>query len=432
MNFLQKIFSRSYVEKDLQVARRPFARSGGTVVTPDTSMKVAAFYRGVIYISTQIAKLPWYVKDSSLEISDISTDRVAKLLGLSPNPEMNSFFFRLVMIQSAVIWGNSYAEIERDTLGRPVALWPLPTFDVEPTRTPEGVLLYRIINGNGSSDVFLRTKDVLHIKNFHTKDGILGQGIVAYGAETLGISLGADAFANGLFANGGMPSGVLKVPGTLSDEAFARVKESWNENHSGRQVGGTAILEEGMDYSPVTFTPEVLQFIESRKFSVLEIARFLGVPPTKLFDSESATYNNIEHANLEVATDTLDAWARNLEMEADVKLLSNSFGGRKTELDLREIFRGDMDTRSQYFTKMMQSAAMTPNQIRKREGMPPYEGGDRYYVATNNFSPADRVDELLDAQIKSKEPVEPKSNPEETEQAKEVNNAVVNYLKRKT
>jgi hypothetical protein len=100
-----------------------------------------------------------------------------------------------------------------------------------------------------------------------------------------------------------------------------------------------------------------------------------------------------------VATDTLDAWARNLECEADVKLLNNRRGGRKTEFDMYAVFRGDMETRSQYFNRMMQNAAMTPNEIRQKEGMSPYEGGERFFIATNNFSPADRIDEIVDSQI---------------------------------
>jgi len=62
-----------------------------------------------------------------------------------------------------------------------------------------------------------------------------------------------------------------------------------------------------------------------------------------------------------------------------------------------------MNARSQYYTRMMQSAAMTPNEIREKEGMVPYDGGDRYFMATNNFSPVDKIDEIIDAQIAKKE-----------------------------
>jgi HK97 family phage portal protein len=421
MKFSFNFFNRVKSE-NIAPIRRNFGSSGGTIVSPESAMESSAFYRGVIYISSQIAKLPWEVKDKDNKVLD---NDISYLLNVSPNEEMTSFHFKLTQIQTAIIVGNSYAEIERYMDGKPKALWPLDPRRVSPVRTPDGKLLYQVVGGASQQEtVYLQPRDIFVIRNIHTKDGIQGQGLVAYAMQTLGISLGADRFANSLFANGGMPSGVLEHPGTLSDEAYARLKDSWKEQHGGSKTGSTAILEEGVKYNPISHSPDVLQFLESRKFGVVEIARFLGLPPTKLFDSDSAKFNNIEHANLEVATDTLDTWARNLESEADMKLLAGRNSGRRTELDLYAVFRGDMNTRSQYFSRMMQAGAITPNEIRMKEGMAPYEGGDRYYIAVNNYSPADRLDELLDSQIKSNETPAPKKDPAEE--------AVARYLESKT
>jgi len=403
---------------------------GGTPVTPDTAMRASAFYSGVTYISTQIAKLPWEInnQDNQVEYSDLSN-----VLNLRPNPEMSSFQFRSLLIQSALIEGNGYAEIERDMRGRVKNLWPINARHVQVIRLndAEKSLAYRIVGGAlnvPGEDAILAPKDIYHIKNFYTQDGIVGLGLTWYASEALGISIGADKFANNLFANGGLPSGVLEVDGKLSPEAAKRIKESWDTAHTGRKTGGTAVLEEGIKYKPISYAPDVLQFLESRKFSVIEIARFLRVPPTKLYDTETSSYNNIEHANLEVAVDTLDAWARNLEMEADIKLLNNGFGNKRTELDLYAIFRGDMDTRSQYFSRMMQDAAITPNEIRNREGLPGYEGGDRFYIANNNFAPVDRLDELIEAQLKKNEPKQVEAKKEQDI----VDEAVVNFLKKRS
>jgi HK97 family phage portal protein len=418
-NFFNKVKS----DNPLPV-RRSIGMSGGTQVNPDSAMEASAFYRGVIYISSQISKLPWEVKDKD---NKVLKNDIHYLLNVSPNPEMTAFHFKLFLLQCAILHGNGYAEIERTIDGRVVNMWPLNPNRVSPIRNTAGELYYQVVNGSTSSEtVYLKPKDLFIVRNIHTKDAIQGQGVIGYAMQTLGISLGADRFANALFANGGMPSGVLEHPGQLSDEAYKRLVDSWKEQQGGRKTGSTAILEEGVKYSPISHAPDVLQFLESRKFSVLEIARFLGLPPTKLFDSDSAKFNNIEHANLEVATDTLDTWARNLESEADMKLLSGRHSDKRTELDLYAVFRGDMNTRSQYFSRMMQSGAITPNEIRTKEGLAPYDGGDRYYIATNNFSPADRIDELLDSQIESKNNKEGANNTVEKESA--VDKAVATWL----
>ncbi len=411
--------------------RRPFSLFGNLVVDEESAMQVAAFNRGLIYISSQIAKLPWNLKGPDNKI--LANSPVGNLLNLSSNPEMNAFRWRLVMTQQAILHGNAYAEIERDTIGRPIALWPLRSDAMRLGRRDDGSLYYQYtanLYGGPSEPVVLDPYDVFHLPNFHTKDGLVGQGVVSYGREVLGINIAADNMAGGLFRNSGIPSGMLSHPGTLSDEAYKRLKESWAEQQGGRKQGGTSILEEGVTYSPVNMPPEALQFLQSRQFGVLEIARFLGLPPTKLFDVVAAKYANVENSNLEVATDTLDSWATNYEMEADVKLLNERYGGRYTDIDLYDIFRGDMTTRATYFKSMMSIGAMTPNEIRHREGLNAYKEGDNFYIATNNFTPVDRMNDLIDADITQK--TKPTSAPQQPApdpgKGKALEDAAIKYL----
>jgi HK97 family phage portal protein len=424
-------FNRSKQEQP-RPKKRTIGMSGGTLVSEDTSMEVSAFYRGVIYISSQIAKLPWEVKDRD---NNNIINNIHYLLNVSPNYEMTAFHFKLFMIQCAIVGGNGYAEIERTVDGRPTALWPLNPKKVCARRDVNDKLWYEVTQGDPQGNtVYLEPKDILIFRNFHTKDGLEGQGLVGYAMNTLGISLGADTFANALFSNGGMPSGTLEAPGKMSDEAYNRLVESWKAGFGGKKTGSTAILEDGVKYSPISHSPDVLQFLESRKFSVIEIARFLGVPPTMLFDSDSAKFNNVEHQNLQVVVDVLDAWAKNLESEVDMKLLNGQRGGVHTELDLYEVFRGDAVTRSTYFKNMMQIGAMSPNEVRAKEGFAPHPDGDKYFIASNNLSPLNRLDEIIDSQIEGKEPVESSSSEEDTaidETEAELNAKVLEYFDRR-
>lgn len=426
-------------DKIVEVPRRGFSFNAGVPVTTETAMQVSAYNRGVIYISSQIAKLPWNVKDRDNKLID---DDISFLLAVAPNPEMSSMDFRMQAIQNAIHHGNSFAEIERNGAGRPVAIWPIKSERVTVMRTNFGGLVYRVNNttdlsGSSMGETYLPPRDVFHVKNFHTKDGIVGQGTVAYGTEILGISMGADKLANALFNNGGLPSGTISVTGTLSDEAYEKIKRSWKEAHSGRRAGGVAVLEEGAKYDAVSFDPSLLQFLESRKFNVIEIARFLGIPPTKLFDTQAATYSNTENANLEVVTDTLDAWAKQLDFQADIKILNNRFGGRKSDLDLYEVSRGDMATRAKYFQTMMSMGSITSNEIRRKEGLAPYADGDKFYIAANNLTPTDRVNDIVDAQIKGKTTPAPGTqtldNPKKnelTEDDKEMTSLEIKLLKK--
>lgn len=407
-------------------------------VNPDSAMQVAAFYRGVTYITSSIANLPIDIKNKKNEIID---NKITQLLNVSPNAEMNAHVFKLLATATAILHGNFYAEIERDSLGRPIGIWPIHEYDVIPWRDANGVFWYRIVGGStvkSGEDSYIRPRDILHIRNMFTKDGFLGQGVIAYAKDSLGISLNADKMASNLYGNMGMPSGLLSFEGSLSKEAGERVRDQWKAAHGGSKVGGTAVLEGGAKFQPLNVTPDVLQFLESRKFGVLEIARFLGVPPTKLYDGDSSSYNNIEHNNLEVATDTLNTWARIWEAEIDMKLLGGQYGGQYSELDLYDVFRGDMDKRSQYYTRLFNIGAISSNEIREKEGRAPYKDGDEYYVASNNLTPVRRLNEIIDANIVSKLPPE-KEDPADTKEDtsdselddKELKTAVTAYLKKK-
>lgn len=403
MSLWDKFFNRArYRETEPRASSRFLYRfSAGIPITEETAMKTSALYRGLIYISSSVAKLPYEILDSE---KNPTNDALSKLVSLSPNSEINSMTFRLLGTQKAILDGNFYAEIERNMLGQPIALWPLMGNCYPERNRDNGKLQYRVLNGGlDGYDAILDPRDVFHIRNLHTKDGLTGLSLIEYATDILGITLGTNRFAESLFKNSGMPSGVFTSEGSLSEEARARIKQSWQENQGGENTLSPAVLEGGLRFQPIDWQPDQLQALESRKFNVSEIARFVGVPPSKLYDTEAQTYNNIEHANLEVVMDTIDPWTRIWEYETDVKLLNNRRGGKQASIDMFQMFRGDLKTVSDYYKTMFGIGSLNPNEIRKTEGRAPYDGGDNYYIANNNFVPVNRLDEVIDSQLKSKD-----------------------------
>ncbi len=404
-----------------------FFPNAGISVSPTHAMKISALNRGVVYLSTQMAKLPIQVKNKKLEVLE---DRSSFLLNTAPNDEMTAFEFWTSIISDALLEGNGYAEIERNAYGAVTALYLLDTNTVFPFRDERGRLKFRVTGE--TKDVILSPRDILKIPNMHIKNGF-GMGIVEWGQTTLGIQVGADEMASSIFQNGGFPSGVISTPKKLSEEAQKRLKDSWKAAYGrgGNQRGGTAVIEEGATYTPIDVKPDTLQFLESRKFGVVEIARFLNVPPHKLYDQTGSTYDNVEQANLEVRTDTLDSWAVAIENEIEVKILNNGYADKTCSFDFFPLVRGDMKTRSDYFKAMMLTAALSPNEIRQLEGRAPYEGGDEYYIQSNNYTPVSRMTEVIDAQIaKNNTPAPSERDIEAEEEERELTRALAKKLDR--
>lgn len=394
-NALSNFWNRLVNPGDIYRGPRGFSVQGGIVVSETTAMKVATYHRGIIYLSGTLAKMKINIKTSTREI--LPNDPVALLLNLRPNEDTNSMKFKLAIFQYALHYGNGYAEIERNGAGRPIGLVLIHPNRVTPKRDTRYKLYYEVYNQD-EAPAIIRPRDMLHFTNLHTVDGICGLGLVAYAENSLRISAGADRMASGLFSNGGLPSGVVSHPKKLSDEAYIRMKESWRENNSGKNAGGIQILEEGVTFEALNMDPQVLQFLESRKFGVYEIARFLGVSPEILF-VETTAKKDTEQINTEMSTGTISTLAKNFQAEIDCKLLNDSFGGKFSEFDLYSISRGDMNVRSQYFNRMMSLGTHSPNEVRELEGLPPYAGGDDKYIAVNNLTPTNRVNEVIDSQI---------------------------------
>jgi len=373
----------------------------GQRVTSDTSMEVAAFYRGLFYIASQIAKLPWDIKTFDNKILNTNNE-IYYLLNRKPNDEMTAFHWKSLMIYACHLKGNGFSEIVRSADGKIRAIYPIMDYDVCMIRDKNNELFYQMSSTVDGGVVYLRPEEVLHFRNVNTEDGINGLSVIHYASKVLGTAKGADRMAGNLFENAGMPSGVLQTDKVLNQDVIERLKSTWKKKYGGNAAGGVAVLEQGMQFNPINFAPDVLQFLESRKYSVLEIARFLSVPPSKLYVPESQTYNNIEHSNIEVGNDTIDVWARVFEQEVDVKLLPSR--RVKSEMDLHQLYRGDMDTRAKYYQTMISNGSMTPNEVRRKDGLEPYEGGDEFYISSNNLTPISRMNEVLDAQIESKKP----------------------------
>lgn len=389
-------------------------------VYPSKALAVAEFFRGVQYLSTQIAKLKFTVKDSKNQV--LEDNRTFRLFSQKPNPESTAFQLRSWLVSQAILNGNGYCEIVRDRLERPVALWPLGPYELCALRDENGNLLYRMAQPRDTSNPYLLPKDVFHLRNTYSEDGVMGISTLRFAARAIGISESSSDFALNVFKQGGIAAGYIKHKETLKKDVLERLQKGWENQDS---LGRVKVLEEGMEFIPNQVT-DSLQFLDTRKFSVLEIARFLGVSPSKLFHNEKYVASSVEEANIESAIDTLDTWCKNFEEEIDRKLLMNQ-PGVHAQFDLYDLYRGNMQSRAEYFKKMLEIGVLSPNEIREKEGLNPYPMGDKYFIPTNNLSPIDRMDEQIDAKIKSLN--QPKPQPmqkekEDMDSPKEIDNLV--------
>tara|TARA_R100000655_G_scaffold110011_1_gene166966 strand:+ start:2867 stop:4048 length:1182 start_codon:yes stop_codon:yes gene_type:complete len=350
------------------------------IVNPQTSLTFSAVYAAVRVISETISQLPfnYYIKtDRGRE--QYTENPLYLLAGSEPNPIQTKYIFFETLINTLLLYGNAFAHIRRNQRGLPIGLYLIHPDEVK-VHLKDGNLIYEV-KEQGNYDA----SDIIHIPDM-ALDGILGQSRISAARDNIALGIAAQTYGKNFFESGGKISGVLTHPGQLGAEAMQSLSQQWHKTyHSG--YGGsfkTAVLEEGMTYKPIQLRPDEAQFLATRKFSILEVARIFRVPPHLLADLDRATFSNIEHQSIEYLNFCITPMLKKIEQEFNKKLIfENDKGDTYFEFNTTALLRGDSKARAEYYAKLFSVGAISPNEIRRKENMNDSAEGNKYYVPMN-------------------------------------------------
>lgn len=360
----------------------PFGR--GIKVTESTAMRSTAVLSCVRILAETVASLPLPVYRRLKPRGKERTNHVvADLLQRNPNPRMTAFTFRETMMTHILLWGNCYAEIEYDERGAITALWPIPPHRVEHMETADGDPFFRVTTNDGLQH------NVPFYAMFHIPglsfDGKKGISVIQWARQSIELALATEQFGAEFFANGTNVGAVVTHPQTLSDPAYERLSKSLKEKYEGLgKSHRLMLLEEGMTFSKNTIPPNDAQFLETRKFQTLEIARIFRVPPHMLADLERATFSNIEQQSIDFVTHTVRPWLIRWEQTINWKLFDSNESKRFfAEFLIEGLLRGETKARYEAYAIGRQNGWLSVNDIRERENLNPIEGGDIYLQPLN-------------------------------------------------
>ena len=359
-----------------------------THVTEEKALGIDAVFACVNLYARTLASMPLVVYVKGPAGKERAVDHpLYNLLHNEPNPNMTSHTFRKQMEAALKLWGNAYAWIEFNQDWTVKHLWPLPPSHVFPQRSLKtGELFYDVVFYNGETRR-CRSYEILHIPGLGF-DGIAGKSPVRQFAETMGLNLNIRKYGSKFFRNGAHPSGVLEHPGSLSEQAQQRLSHKFDQAYSGMgNSGKTLLLEEGMQYKPISVPPEEAQFLESRKYGVSEIARIYGVPPHMIGDLEHATFSNIESQDINFAKHSILPECVSWEQELMRKLLNDAERARyEIEFNMEGLVRGDMESRYRAYAIGRQWGFLSADDIRAKENMSGVDGGNTTYAPLNMIS----------------------------------------------
>lgn len=356
----------------------------GTRVSAENALTFDPVWRAVTLISRDVAKLPLVVHKRLPVGKRRAPEHAADyLLHYKPNSEMSAFVFRQTIQAHALLRGNGYAFILRAGAAQPLELIPLLPTNTYPIR--EGGRLWYVTKV-GYEWRRLDPMDVLHIKGL-SPDGLCGYSLIEKARNSIGLGMATQEFSARFFRNNARPSAVIEVPAEMPIEARRELLREWNQMHAGlNNAHKVAILTNGGKLNPFSVNAEDAQLIDSRKFSVIEISNWFGVPPHKLGDSSRTAYNSLEQENLSYLTDCLDSWLVLWEQECRDKLLTEQEKRNDTHsIDFirQALVQVDLATRGAYYEKAVKGPWLAPNEARAMENLNPISGGDVLVTSTD-------------------------------------------------
>ncbi|HYM24441.1 MAG TPA: phage portal protein [Vicinamibacterales bacterium] len=386
----------------LQWARGALVSIAGTtgrIVTEQTALSVGPVYACVRILAETLASMPLelYLRTKLGKIRDVD-HALYWILHDLPNPEVTSYDFRNALMGHLILWGNAYAEIQRNAKGEVIGLWPLlpnrmQRIDRVATNDPKWPnrlrYWYRLPNGQG---VVLygpypgQPSQVFHLRGL-AFDAIRGYSPMRLLRDTVGLTQALEEFGSRFFGNSTIPGGILQAKGKLNERQVDTLKQRWEEAHRGlTQSHRVAVLEEGYTWQQLSVNPDNAQFIQARLYQLRDVARIFRISPHLLQDLERATFANIEQLSIEFIRYTMKPWMTNWEQTIardiiGVRDLESHFAA----FDPRELLQGDLRSMIAAYAQGIQWGIYSANDVREKLGDNPRrdDDGDRYLTPMN-------------------------------------------------
>lgn len=351
------------------------------------ALGLSATWACVNLLAGTISSLPLMVYRTRDGVRDVARGHpLYYVLHDSPNYDQTAADFWEYLVAGIELHGNAYATVEKRLDGSVYSLTPLRPDAVRSRRLNSGAIEYSwTVNGER------RTRsgsDVLHIR------GPLGDALS--GASTLSIcraafdsALSADGSAATIFANGIRSTGMFMAEKQMTADQMKVATDLVHEKYVGAMnAGRPMLLNSDMKFQALSMDPVDVQMLESRGFSVEEIARIFGVPPHMIGHTANSTSwgTGLEQQTLGFVKFSLRRRLKRIEQALEKQLLTarDRADGVTIEFNLEGLLRGDSAGRSGFYQSALNNGWMTINEVRRLENLPPVPGGDEPRMQSQN------------------------------------------------
>jgi HK97 family phage portal protein len=356
--------------------------ASGQHVTVATAMGVAPVWSAVSIIAGQVGQLPFKVfRDlGSGNVVEQSDHRAYRMLHTQPNPITPADRFWSTVTAHLLLWGNAYIEkVRSPDSGLVEELWLIePSTVVVKWDAANRTKYFEETRAYGGDMRTLTADEVLHVTGL-SLNGLIGESVISRCRNMLGTAMAREQFEGGFYERGAVVRGVIQHPGQLKTEGLKNLRESFSAIYGGAaNAHQTAVLEEGATYQTLSMPMSDLEFVAAQQLSRTDIAIMFKLPPAYLGGSsgDPLTYATVEGYQIQFAQHTIAPLVNTIAKAVGSDLGIFPFQSWYPEFVLEALMRGDHASRASFYAAMHNIEAITVNEIRARENMPPVPWGD--------------------------------------------------------
>ncbi|MGR4048612.1 phage portal protein [Kosakonia cowanii] len=357
-------------------------------IKPTTVLSFHAVFSCISLIASDISKMPLRLmrRDSNGIWKENNSGTPARIYR-RPNAFQNRMQFFECWLNSKLCHGNTVALKIRNTRGDITELRILDWNKVTPLVADDGSVFYQINPDNMTgvdASVTVPAREVIHDRFnclFHPLIGL--SPIYAAGLAAMQGHHIQENSAH-FFRNGSKPSGVIEVPGTITDENARKLKANWDTGYTGENAGKTGLLSNGAKYSPISMSADDAKVVEQLQMSEKIVCSTFHVPAYKAGVGDLPSYDNIEALEQQYYSQCLQTLIESIELLLDEAFELEDDAG--TEFDVSALLRMDSERRIKTLGEGVKNTILTPNEARRSENLPPVTGGDELYLQQQNFS----------------------------------------------
>ena len=260
-------------------------------------------FRAVKLVAEAAAALPLVLQDAGQRFE---THPVLSLIS-RPNGAQGRAEMLEALYGQLLLSGNGYVEAvgAGPGMGVPAELHVLRSDRMALVPGADGwpVAYDYAVGGKTHRFSMIETQPICHIRSFHPQDDHYGFSPLQAAASAIDVHNSASRWSKALLDNAARPSGAIIYKGSdgagaMTNDQYERLQNEMEAHHQGaRNAGRPMLLEGGLDWKPMGFSPSDMEFQKTKEAAAREIAQAFGVPPMLVGITGDATYANYAEAN---------------------------------------------------------------------------------------------------------------------------------------